>query len=66
MTGQYILLFISDSPFTCMALDMSGALVRGLKSVLPTDRATSFIIQTENVGSMEAMADVQIYSKWEK
>lgn len=47
-----------------MALDMSGALVRGLKNVLPTDRATSFIIETENVGSLEAVADVQIYSKW--
>lgn len=49
-----------------MALDMSGALVRGLKNVLPTDRATSFIIETENVGSLEAVADVQIYSKWGK
>ena len=54
---------LPDSPFTCMVLDMSGALVRGLKSVLPTDRATSFIIQSENVGSLEAMADVQIYTQ---
>ena len=66
LIGQYIFVLSSDSPFTCMALDMSGALVRGLKSVLPTDRATSFIIQSENVGSLEAMADVQIYSKWGK
>jgi hypothetical protein len=37
LIGQYIFVLSSDSPFTCMVLDMSGALVRGLKSVLPTD-----------------------------
>lgn len=46
-----------------MALDVTGALVRGLKSVLPTDKASTFTIQSEGVGSLEAAVDVQIYSK---
>ncbi|XP_052106412.1 filamin-A-like isoform X1 [Mytilus californianus] len=54
---------LPDSPFTCMALDMTGALVRGLKSVLPTDKATSFTIQSEGVGSLESTVDVQIYTE---
>lgn len=54
---------LPDSPFTCMALDMSGALVRGLKSVLPTDKSTSFTIQSEHVGSLQATANVQIYTQ---
>ncbi|XP_063426625.1 filamin-A-like isoform X1 [Mytilus trossulus] len=53
---------LPDSPFTCMALDVTGALVRGLKSVLPTDKASTFTIQSEGVGSLEAAVDVQIYS----
>lgn len=54
---------LPDSPFTCMALDMTGALVRGLKSVLPTDKASSFTIQSEGVGSLESTVDVQIYTE---
>ncbi|XP_076100088.1 filamin-B-like isoform X2 [Mytilus galloprovincialis] len=53
---------LPDSPFTCMALDVTGALVRGLKSVLPTDKSSTFTIQSEGVGSLEAAVDVQIYS----
>ncbi|XP_071159079.1 filamin-B-like isoform X3 [Mytilus edulis] len=54
---------LPDSPFTCMALDVTGALVRGLKSVLPTDKASTFTIQSEGVGSLEAAVDVQIYTE---
>ncbi|XP_076100089.1 filamin-B-like isoform X3 [Mytilus galloprovincialis] len=54
---------LPDSPFTCMALDVTGALVRGLKSVLPTDKSSTFTIQSEGVGSLEAAVDVQIYTE---
>lgn len=46
-----------------MAMDVSGALVRGLKSELPTDKATSFFIQADNVGTLEDTAKVEIFSK---
>lgn len=44
-------------------MDVSGALVRGLKSELPTDKATSFFIQADNVGTLEDTAKVEIFSK---
>lgn len=51
------------SPLSCVAVDVAGAAITGLKTTLPANKLTAFTIETPSAGVSEFSAVVDITSE---